>query len=106
MSDFEDKAKEVIEAAKNTVKAPKLAKTEKTRKEIIMFTPRQKEIVLGAIDERRFLQEKAKEALKKEGDLVSLVIDSNGFDSETVSGATISEDSNSLIVTLPALKEE
>lgn len=73
-----------------------------TKEETFPLTEKQKEVILAAIQERRFLQEKTQEALKREGDLVSLVIDGAGFDNASVLGAKLSEDGTSLVLQMPA----
>ena len=69
-----------------------------TTEEEIVLTEKQKGVILAAVEERRFLQQRTQEAFKREGDLVSLVIDAAGFDNEKVAEAKISEDGNSLIL--------
>ena len=66
--------------------------------EEVVLTEKQKGIILASIEERRFLQGRTQEALKREGDLVSLVIDGAGFDNEKIAEAKISEDGTSLLL--------
>lgn len=69
-----------------------------TKEEIIILSDKQKEIVLGAIENRRFIQNKAQEAFKREGEVVALVIDGAGLDNSKVAEAKVSEDGTSLIL--------
>jgi len=80
--------------------AEKTAKTQEipTDAKEIVLSDKQREIISNAINERRFLQEKTQEAFKREGEVVSLVIDGAGFDNSKIVEAKISEDGNSLIL--------
>ena len=71
-----------------------------TREEEILFTPKQAEVVLKSVEERRFFQSKVQEALKKEAEVVSLVIDSAGIDETKIKGAKLNDKGTGLLVAI------
>ena len=74
-----------------------------TKEQVVVLSAKQKEVIIAAFEERNFFQNKVKECVKKEGELVSLVLDAAKIDNDKVVNITLNDDSSSLIATI---KEE
>lgn len=72
----------------------------KGKTKVIKLSPKQKELVMAAINERQMVQGRLNELTKKEGDMVAIVLDSNGVDNEKVGELKFNEDQTEIHVTL------